>query len=201
MLPSAGLTQLAERIRSHSAAISQSQLDRTAIPSQVQATELPFVGRAAEYQRLVSLYHLNQRQPQIAVITGEAGMGKTRLSHAFLDWVAVTDTAADILHGRAYEMGGRLPYQPIVEALRFRMEQINAPEDLLADSWLAELSQLLPELRDRYPDLPPAYQGETPDFVRARLFEAVARCTEALAQKRPFLLFIDDLLLGRRRHA
>ncbi len=65
----------------------------------------------------------------------------------------------DILRGRAYEMGGRLPYQPLVAAFRSRLEQENAPEDLLDDVWLAELSQLFPELRARYPDLPPPLTG------------------------------------------
>jgi tetratricopeptide (TPR) repeat protein len=89
-------------------------------------------------------------------------------------------------------MGGRLPYQPLVEALRHRLEQENAPDDLLADVWLAELSQLLPELRDRYPDLPPPFSGDA-DFVRARIFEAVARLGEALAERQPLVLFIDDV--------
>jgi DNA-binding SARP family transcriptional activator len=55
--------------------------------------------------------------------------------------------------------GGRLPYQPLVEAVRQRLEQENAPEDLLDDLWLAELSRLVPELRVRYPDRPAALPG------------------------------------------
>ncbi len=53
---------------------------------------------------------------------------------------------ADVLSGQAFEMGGRLPYQPLVEAVRQRLEAENAPEDLLDDLWLAELSRLLPDL-------------------------------------------------------
>jgi tetratricopeptide (TPR) repeat protein len=79
-----------------------------------------------------------------------------------------------------------------VEALRTRLEAENAPEDLLADVWLAELSQLLPELRDRYPDLPLPMTGD-PDFIRSRIFEAVARLVEALAARRPVVLFVDDI--------
>ena len=192
VLPSTSLTKLVERIRSHAFIVSNTNLSTPTGPVSQPANELPFVGRAAEYQQLVSAYRQIQHQPQVVALIGEAGLGKTRLSHAFLDWVTVTDATADILQGRVYEMGGRLPYQPVVEALRFRLDQENAPEDLLADIWLAELSQILPELRDRYPDLPPAYSGDS-DFVRARLFEAVARCTEALAGRRPVLLLIDDL--------
>ena len=85
-----------------------------------------------------------------------------------------------------------MPYQPLVDALRERLERENAPDDLLADVWLAELSQLLPELRDRYPDLPPPTTGD-PNFARSRLFEAVAQLGQALAGRKPVVIFIDDL--------
>ena len=192
VLPSTSLAQLVDRIRDQSFVVSQPKLSEPVEPVSQPSTETPFVGRAAEYQQLITAYRQIEQQPQVVALIGEAGLGKTRLSRAFLDWVTVTDMAADILQGRVYEMGGRLPYQPLIDALRFRLERENAPEDLLADVWLAELSQLLPELRDRYPDLPPAFNGDA-DFVRARLFEAIAQLIEALAEKRPLLLFIDDL--------
>jgi hypothetical protein len=49
-----------------------------------------------------------------------------------------------VLAGHAFELGGRLPSQLLVDALRPRLEAENAPEDLLEDLWLAELSRLLP---------------------------------------------------------
>src|SRR5207253_7900030 len=112
---------------------------------------------------------------QAVVLVGEAGIGKTRLAHEFADWAAAD--GADVLRARALEVGGRVPYQPLVQALRARLERANAPEDVLSDVWLAELSRLLPELRDRYPDLPlPAADEAT---AQPRLFEAVARLGEA----------------------
>ena len=95
-----------------------------------------------------------------------------------------------MLEGRAFEAGGRLPFQPIVDALRPRLDRENAPEDLLSDIWLAELGRLLPELRDRYPDLPIAVGDEA--VARTRLFEAIARLGQALAQRAPLVLFLDD---------
>lgn len=74
-----------------------------------------------------------------------------------------------MLIGQAFEMGGHLPYQPLMEAMRTRLQAENAPEDL----WLAELSRLLPELRVRSPDLPPPTQDEL--SARGQMFEAVAR--------------------------
>src|SRR5439155_719108 len=98
---------------------------------------------------------------------------------------------AQVLSGQAFEMGGRLPYQPLVEALRERLEAENAPADLLEDLWLAELAHLLPELRVRYPDLPLPSEDEL--SAKGRLFEAVVRLFEALARRAPLVLLLDDL--------
>ncbi|HEY6405998.1 MAG TPA: AAA family ATPase, partial [Ktedonobacteraceae bacterium] len=89
--------------------------------------------------------------------------------------------------------GGRLPYQPLVEALRRRLERENAPDDLLSDVWLAELTRLLPELRDRYPDLSLPFTGLGETEARTHLFEAVARLFQALAEQAPLVLFLDDI--------
>jgi DNA-binding SARP family transcriptional activator/tetratricopeptide (TPR) repeat protein len=155
-----------------------------------KSVELPFAGRITEYAQLVSCYQaIGQRRPATVVIQGEAGIGKTRLATEFLRWLAVQEV--DILQGRAFEAGGRLPYQPVVEALRQRLEQENAPDNLLNDVWLAELSRLLPELRDRYPDLPLPAADEA--LARTRLPEAVARLGQALVAHQPLILFIDDV--------
>src|SRR5205807_3630831 len=122
-------------------------------------------------------------------VVGEAGIGKTRLAREFVAWARAQ--GAEVLSGQAFEMGGRLPYQPLVEAIRARLENENAPEDLLDDLWLAELSRILPELRVRYPDLPAPTEDEL--TAKLRLFEAVARLLDALARSAPLALLLDDL--------
>lgn len=153
-------------------------------------TVTAMVGRSDEHLTLVEIYQAVQEgQAQVAIISGEAGIGKTRLTREFLGWAEAH--GADILSARAFETGGRLPYQPLVESLRPRLEQENAPDDLLSDTWLAELTRLFPELRDRYPDLPPATGDET--TARVRLYEAVTRLGQAFAERTPVILFLDDL--------
>jgi len=150
----------------------------------------PFLGRTTELRLLITAYHTAQRgQMQVVLLEGEAGIGKTRLAKEFLAWAE--REGGDVLQGRAFETGGRLPYQPVIEALRPRIERENAPDDLLSDTWLAELARLLPELGDRYPDLS-APQGDK-SVARNRLFEAVARLLQALAKRAPLVLFIDDV--------
>lgn len=150
----------------------------------------PFLGRTTELRLLIKAYHMAQRgQTQAVLLQGEAGIGKTRLATEFLAWAE--REGADVLQGRAFETGGRLPYQPVIEALRPRIERENAPDDLLSDTWLAELARLLPELGDRYSDLPTP-QGDK-SVARNRLFEAVARLLQALAKRAPLVVFIDDV--------
>src|SRR5205814_5281837 len=107
----------------------------------------------------------------------------------FLAWAVVE--GADVLRGQAFETGGQLPYRPVIEALRPRIERENAPDDLFSDTWLAERARLLPELCDRYPDLPAPVGDKS--VARNRLLEAVARLGQALAARTPLVLFIDDV--------
>lgn len=97
-----------------------------------------------------------------------------------------------MLRGWSSETGGQFTYQPIATALRRRLERENAPEDLLADVWLAELSHLLPELQERYPDLASVFAGGSATLSAGRLFEAIARLGAALCRRRPLVLFLDD---------
>lgn len=195
--PAAETEALHERIRMAADISSSSPVHRLpayqarAISTPHMLVEGPLVGRAGEYSQLVEKYHhAKQGQTQVVILKGEAGIGKTRLANEFLQWAAAQ--GADVLRGRAFETGGRLSYQPITESLRNRIDRENAPEDLLSDTWLAELSRLLPELRDRYPDLPAAASDEV--TARNRLFEAIAQLGNALAEQRsPVVLFIDDI--------
>ncbi len=191
--PSPQTVALAERIRTTASAPSARLPTHSSTTAESRASgELvaPLVGRAAAFRQLVgSFQQARGGQPQVVLVVGEAGIGKTRLASEFAAWARAQ--GAEVLSGHAIEMGGRLPYQPLAEALRTRLEEENAPEDLLDDLWLAELSRLLPELRVRYPDLPAPTEDEL--TAKLRLFEAVARLLDALAQRAPLVLFVDDL--------
>ncbi len=149
----------------------------------------PFVGRHDEFETLVQAYRqMSSGTLQVVMLVGNAGTGKTRLAQHFLAWVETQ--GADVLTGRSYETSAGLPYQPLTHLLRQRIERENAPEDLLSDLWLSQLTRLLPELRDRYPDLPEPTQEE--NTARQHLFEAITRLGQALAARRPLVLLVDD---------
>ncbi len=179
---------LAERIRTVPAGRARPRSRRPA-PRPV-TVEGPLVGRLSDHARLAAAFRAARRgQLGMVIVSGEPGIGKTRLTTDFLRWVAAQ--GADVLHGRAFETGRRLPYHPLVEALRRRLADEGDLRSLLGDIWLADLSRLLPEIRERYPDLP-APLSEDPEG-RTRLFEAVARLVRSLAERAPVVLYIDDL--------
>jgi DNA-binding SARP family transcriptional activator/tetratricopeptide (TPR) repeat protein len=189
--PSSRLTELADRLREEveeRASLVTGLAHLTTLPS---TFEIPFVDRHEEFGVLISEYEacVSGQGPRVLAVMGEAGIGKTRLIKEFLGWVK--SRGVDVLEGAASE-GAVLSYGPLVEAIRPRIERERAPEDLLDDAWLSELSRLLPELNERYPDLPSAPSGEG-ETARGALFEAVARAVGALASRAPVVLFLDDL--------
>src|SRR5713101_6206895 len=186
---------LAKRIR-HTTPVRSQQVRSLrpthASPGQPPANLLdgPFLGRTAEFGTLIECYQrVHAGQPQLVLLQGETGIGKTRLSTEFVRWAQAQ--GADVLAGRALQTGRQLPYQPLIDVLRRQLEQERAPDDLLSDVWLAELSRLLPELRDRYPDLPVPATDEA--LGHHRLFEATARLVQVWAARRPLVLLLDDM--------
>jgi DNA-binding SARP family transcriptional activator/tetratricopeptide (TPR) repeat protein len=172
---------------------SSPTVDRLSSTDRQKHLILPLVGRSEEHNRLVDSFHrIGGERAQAVVLIGAAGVGKTRLVNAFKEWALLDTPETEVWQGKAFETGGRLAFQPVVEALRIRLDQVNAPEDYLEDVWLAELSQLMPELRARYPDLPMPLTGNA-NFVRARLFESIAALGNALAANHPSVLILDDM--------
>ncbi len=142
--------------------------------------ESRLVGRVLEFQRLVVGFHSTaQGSPRVVVLSGEPGIGKTRLAQEFLAWAAARD--ATVISARAFE-GAALAYQCIADALR----RVGHLETRLSSVWLAELARLLPELLE-LPNLPAPVSDES--LGRSRVFEAVVKLTKQLGH---LLWMLDD---------
>jgi DNA-binding SARP family transcriptional activator len=154
-----------------------------------------FTGRFLEHQSLESSYkRAATGHPQFVVLSGEAGIGKTRLASKFLAWASMQ--GAELLQGSAYESGSHLPFHPLVEAFRLRFEHKNELHDLLGDVWLSPLIRFLPELSEHYPDLPPPALAEThpeENVSQAQFYESLMQYTLALSKQAPLVMFVDDL--------
>lgn len=186
--PSPETLALAQRIRLENAPPTTRAPRVPSLPSML--LEGRMVGRVNEFVKMVEAYHGTAiGEPRFVTVSGEPGIGKTRLASEFLTWA--NSQGATVLRGRAFETGGGLAYQAITDALRKYLRNAADLTNVLRPIWLAELSKLLPELLERYPDLPMPSQDET--VARTRLFEAVARFGLGLASRAPVVMFIDDL--------
>jgi predicted ATPase len=127
---------------------------------------------------------------QMLLVSGEPGIGKTRLVRELVTHVRVA--GASVLVGECYAEGGG-PYAPFAQILRraFRNGAGERFAKILPDFVLADLLTLAPALRLRFPDIP-ANPSLDPQSEQQRLFEnAVAFCT-ALSEQAPLLLVLED---------
>ena len=160
-------------------------------PERILQAEL--VGREQEIALMRRAFtQVQNGQRRVVFISGEPGIGKTRIARDFTHWSEETQQAT-VLWGSCYEMSGQLPYQPIVDAITAHA-QTCSPEKLrsMLGSSASDLAKIVPEIRLILPELPePEPLGPEPE--RRNLYNAVARYFSALAAETPCILVLDDL--------
>ena len=99
-------------------------------PGRTRHLDTPIVGREAELTSLQRAFDGCVSTPacRLAVVVGDAGVGKSRLVQAFLDSL---DAGTKVLHGRCLSYGQGITYWPIAEALRqgLGITEDDTPED------------------------------------------------------------------------
>jgi DNA-binding SARP family transcriptional activator len=143
------------------------------------------IGRTEELARLQSAWLASERGAvQLLVVSGEAGVGKTRLVEEFRSWCQ--RRGAGTAEARAYAAEGALAYSPIVAWLRAETFRDRLTRH---DTHRRELGRLLPELLDG-PNRR-ARESTADGEERQRLFDAVTGVL--LRSPSPTLLVADDL--------
>ncbi|HEV2452441.1 MAG TPA: BREX system ATP-binding domain-containing protein [Streptosporangiaceae bacterium] len=146
----------------------------------------PMVGRGRELARLLALLDsVAAGEAAVALVSGDAGVGKTRLvtelslrarEHGFI-----------VLAGRCAELGDSVPYLPLADALRsVTGEAVATVAALVADRPV--LGRLLP---DHGPGI--EEHGDGRELARQQLFGAVLGLLSELAETSPVLLVLEDL--------
>jgi DNA-binding SARP family transcriptional activator/tetratricopeptide (TPR) repeat protein len=154
------------------------------------AAARPLYGRAAELRTLAAAWAAARAgHGRVVLITGEAGIGKTRL---VTELARRADNAgARIAVGAGVDVGGEAPLA-IWQELVPQLARTVPPPPGQAD-WPAELGRLAPDLAARLARGAPPPPVASPELERLRLFDAVLRLVEWAAAGRPVLLVAEDV--------
>lgn len=163
-----------------------------------------FIGRVPQLTALERrLIEVTSGKSQVVLITGEAGVGKSRL-------VAEVARKAEqhnwqIAQGRCFESDIVFPYAPLIDLLRTCLARHPTGDVAqLFGPLAAQVVKLLPELSATIPDLAPAPPLD-PEAEKRRLFEALVQffnniiageergAANTSLSNRPLLLIIEDL--------
>jgi ATP/maltotriose-dependent transcriptional regulator MalT len=145
------------------------------------------IGRRRELERIEAALSGLNGSPAVATISGEAGIGKTRLLAELRD--RADRRGHLVLNGRSAEFEGELPFGAFVDALDDYLASLNPRRFAsLEDEQVAELGHLFPGLTSVESAAPTGLQDE-----RYRSHGAVRGLLEALASEKPMVLALDDL--------
>jgi DNA-binding SARP family transcriptional activator len=194
--PSPATETLAERLlNSDSLDVPGTHSRQHARPRHTQRARL--VGRDREFDLVLESWNnVVGGRPRLLVITGDAGVGKSRLISE-LAHRAATDGAV-VATTRCFGMAGTLALKPAADWLRHpRMRRSLVTLD---EAWRAEVDRLIPGAADdvdggkhqrRLPEPIAASRAMVDAWRRHRFFEGLARGILAVGQ--PTLLVLDDL--------
>jgi DNA-binding SARP family transcriptional activator len=145
------------------------------------------VGRRAEWQQMLNAWQrASHGSVEMVVISGEAGIGKSRLAEELVLWAERQGIIT--ARARAYDVEGRLSLAPVTEWLH--NSHFSTRIQSLDPIWRMEVSRLIPELRAQDPNLSKP-EPITEYGQRQRFFEALTHAI--LIPKTPTILLMDDL--------
>jgi class 3 adenylate cyclase len=153
----------------------------------------PLVGRSLDLAALQETFRLveQDRTARLFTVLGPAGIGKSRLTHEFVEWLG---DRATVLRGRCLSYGDGITFWPLVEVVKQAagLTDLDSPEEAKR-----KIGALLPETEDSElvcERISAAVgRGESAAARPDETFWAVRRLFEALARERPLVLVIDDL--------
>src|SRR5579871_4918749 len=167
------------------------EASRAAKPTSQLEKVRALVGRADEWRQLADAWQAAVDDgPRVVIISGEPGIGKTRLADEL--YQSCVRHGHAVARSRCYAGQGQVSYAPIAEWLR--SDAIRASWNNLAPPQLAELARLVPEIWDQFPALhhspdQPARPAES--WQRLHFYESLHGVFAK--SRKPLLLFLDDM--------
>ena len=153
---------------------------------------LPFVDRDTEralLRRLVD--EANGGAGRLVFVHGAAGAGKTRLVEEI--GAEAVGRGLQFVAGRCFETASTNPYAPFVDVLA-QLVRAHGDDDVrvLLGEGAANVAALLPEVRERIPEIP-----ASPDWpvqeARSALFLSLRDMLARAGAARPLIVLIDDV--------
>jgi len=150
------------------------------------------VGRDAELTLLrAGLTAAIEGRGGMFLLVGEPGIGKTRLAEELA--ILAKQHGAAVFWGRSTLAEGAPPYWPWVEILRALLKEIGAEQFArLAGPGLADVLQVIPQLRASYPDISSPSIGDE-SASRFQIYDTITQLLVDAATRRPTVLILDDL--------
>jgi len=150
---------------------------------------LPLVGRDDDLARLLAAWRAARAgSGAVVTISGEPGIGKTRLALELLERARAE--GAGTASCAALDLGGGAPLGLWAELIGDLSRDLDAPP--LDAAWPTVLAPLVPDLEHRLGRQPGRRTGAAPALERARLFEATVALLE-WASRRPLVLLLEDV--------
>jgi DNA-binding winged helix-turn-helix (wHTH) protein/tetratricopeptide (TPR) repeat protein len=154
--------------------------------------QVAFVGREEELSGLRALIRGSaQGRMHVALVSGEPGIGKTRL---LLEGCRqASDRGAAVLVGRCSESDGAPAFWPWIQILRSCFDSADAQA---VRNWVGtdayEVARLVPEIQKFIPEGGDQEHLE-PQQARFRLFDSVASVLRRIAREQLLVIGFDDL--------
>ena len=150
------------------------------------------LGREREMATLrAALASASRGRGRLVLLSGEAGIGKTRLADTFA--AEAGDLGVRVAWGRCWEAGGAPVYWPWLQAVRSLIRDVHAADlRRLIGPDGAPIAQVLPEVRDVLPELPELPDDDS-DRARFQLFDSFSRLLRNAAHDGPIVVILDDL--------
>ena len=146
------------------------------------------VGRSEELSLLRALWQAAAAgQPNLVLVRGDAGVGKTRLVTEIADMARAQ--GAVVAGSQCFGISGRLALAPVADWLR--NPAIQSAAATLDPVWRVEVERLVPTTADRGRAAGSGSRAMVDAWQRHRFFEGMARAL--LAVGRPMLLVLDNL--------
>lgn len=157
---------------------------------------LPMIGRSNELGLIMERWHRAlSGEGQVTVLTGEAGIGKSRLTRAVIDEIAAQDHYRINYHCSPYHTDSS--FYPVIRQLSHAMGLLES------DTTSTKLDKLRSELQVADPYIiaellqikttpPDEIAGLTPQQLRLRIMDETSLEIRALSQQKPVLLVVED---------